>query len=140
MFPPEILHWIVPYLEMDDISYLIQTCREFSKSLTDLREIIKATKNNSIYERAELLQIAYKNNSNLVIDWEELEQELEGYKRIVILRAKNSVIKFKDWDQLDDIEYKLSGNRVNWAGVCELLYSNPNLDHTKVLCAPYTYR
>jgi hypothetical protein len=136
-FPPEILHWIVPYLEMDDISHLIQTCREISKSLTDLREIIKATKNNSIYERAELLQIAYENYCNLVIDWEELKLELKefnGKSNAVILRAKNSIIKFKNWDPLDDIAYRISG--IKWTGVCKLLYSNPNIDQTKALiCA-----
>jgi ankyrin repeat protein len=133
-FPPEILNLVVPYLEMDDISHLIQTCREFSESLTVIREIIKATKNNSIYERAELLQIAYKNNSNLVIDWEEIKLELKKFHQMsnaVILRAKNSIIKFKNWDQITDIEYKLGG--INWTGVWELLYSNPNLDHTKAL-------
>jgi ankyrin repeat protein len=126
MIKPEILHWIVPYLEMDDISHLVQTCREFSESLTDLREIIKATKNNSIYERAELLQIVYEKYSNHVIDWEELKPELKGYNKMsnAVILLNDSRVDPSNEDNQAIINASIQGH----FEIVQLLLQDPRVD------------
>lgn len=133
--PPDLYYRIASHLNMNETNKLIQTCSKIAANLHLSREIIKSTRNHTIYQNKILLNIVYEYeyHKHLLIDWKFLKPRLDclDIKKNIII---DHIIKFNDWEELEEsCEYF---EFVCFIGVVELLFSNPTLGLQKALiCA-----
>jgi hypothetical protein len=67
LLPLKVTNEFLSYLDMDDVSNVLHSCDHFKSSFPVLGEIIKQTRNQTIYANEKLLRIAYEQYPKLVV-------------------------------------------------------------------------
>jgi hypothetical protein len=126
---------------MTDTVTLSKTCKLQHRQHFEVLQIIKHTRNRTIYQDEHFVKLACDHYSYFVVEWKVIRVELEklDYKsNELIIRTDYSerIIKFNNWDELAESIYYLDS--MSFIGVCNLLYKK-YLDRSNALicCSCY---
>jgi hypothetical protein len=133
-FPFELLGRIAEYLEMKDCLNLFKTCRLFKSLLPKTYEIIKATRQNYIYQNQELLALAYKNHPNFILKLAIVPFNFLYYADnqdsfYLGTLPKNKIIQFVKLNEADSIFYK-DIDRSDWYEIMKLNRRLRSIDYS----------
>jgi hypothetical protein len=101
----------VLYLEMDDVCSMLRTSKNWRKRLKVHENIIRKTRNNSIYKDKLLLQTVYQYHPNYFIEWEIVGDQFisesgilypneEGNTSDTTILFNDKIVQFNDWKGL----------------------------------------
>jgi hypothetical protein len=128
---------------MNDMYSLLRTNKYWRKLLKVHEQIIRKTRNNTIYDDQNLLQTVYQYHPNYVINWTDVKDEFiddtnlyYGTEELKATDISNlsvfqtifvdKIVFFKDWKEFDCALGFTTG--IEWKGVFTLLALDQTLD------------
>jgi hypothetical protein len=130
---------ISSYLNWEDSWSLLSTNKANLHNLSKIYHIIKQCHDQSIYANEKLLRIVYSSNRDYVVNWPEIVESMENDEECGhpewpcdhdqwFERFPKQIIELKDWREMDEFLEELGELCLDFTGVFEILFSNPNLD------------